>query len=102
MSYLDPHTDHRTTGEALRKAHADGLVSACVFHLPIPLVDEKLGSPVFLGVDAVQAKRAALRAYEHWDPDRGRFAIGSHSVSTLIRRQRRRPTERIHGPDYQE
>ena len=100
MSFLDPHADHATAGEALRKAYESGVVKDCLFHLPVSLVDDELGSHVPLDEPAVAAKRAALREYELWRPAKGRFAIGAHSVSRLIREQAERPVERVHGPTY--
>ena len=100
MSYLDPHPDHATAGEALHKAHESGVVKDCLFHLPVSLVDDDLGSSVPLIDEAVAAKRAALREYERWRPRNGRFAIGSHSVARLIREQAEQPVERVHAPGY--
>jgi LmbE family N-acetylglucosaminyl deacetylase len=101
LSYLDPHDDHRTAGEALRAAYRAGVVRDCRFHLPVPLVDAALGEPVRLSRRAVAAKRAAIAEYEVWRPRKGRYAIGAQSVAKLIRFQRETPTERVHGPDYQ-
>ncbi len=36
MSYLDPHSDHAAAGKALRQAYRQGVVTQCVFHLPVP------------------------------------------------------------------
>lgn len=102
MSYLDPHSDHATAGEALRKAYESGVVKDCLFHLPVGLVDDSLGSPVALnGNGEVAAKRAALEEYQLWRPGQGRYAIGAHSVAKLIKQQYDAPTERVHGPDYE-
>jgi LmbE family N-acetylglucosaminyl deacetylase/CelD/BcsL family acetyltransferase involved in cellulose biosynthesis len=101
MSYLDPHADHRIAGEALRAAHADREVKRAVFYVPIPHLDETVGRPVDLSdPHGVAAKRAALREYHHWAPDERRYAIGQHSVTSLIRRQLDDPVEHVHGPDY--
>lgn len=100
MSYLDPHPDHRACGEALQQAFTAGEVADCVFHLPVPLVSERLGEPVPLDVRAIERKRAALREYEVWNPSRRRYALGAHSVATLIRMQYNDPRERVHGPGY--
>ena len=99
MSYLDPHADHRTAGEALRDAHRDREVKQAVFYVPIPHLDEEVGTPVDLSDPrGVAAKKAALREYHHWAPHERRYAIGQHSVTALIRRQLTDPVEHIHGP----
>ena len=102
MSYLDPHADHRTAGEALRDAHRDDEVRRAVFYVPIPHLDEGVGTPVDLSDPrGVAAKKAALREYHHWAPHERRYAIGQHSVTALIRKQLSDPVEHVHGPDYE-
>lgn len=102
MSYLDPHPDHAAAGRALRAAHDRGEVAEAVFHLPVPLVDERRGEAVaFAEAGMARAKRAAIREYERWEPEAGRYAIGGHSVASLMREQYREPAERVHGPDVE-
>jgi LmbE family N-acetylglucosaminyl deacetylase/CelD/BcsL family acetyltransferase involved in cellulose biosynthesis len=101
MSYLDPHADHRTAGEALLAAHADGEVKRPVFYVPIPHLDETVGTPVDLSDPrGVAAKKAALQEYHYWAPHERRYAIGQHSVTALIRKQLHAPVEHVHGPGY--
>ncbi|WP_134773630.1 GNAT family N-acetyltransferase [Ornithinimicrobium flavum] len=99
MSYLDPHPDHAAAGEAVRQAHAEGVVEDCLFHVPVDLVDESLGSPVPLSTAACDAKRAALAEYRVWDPFAERYAVGLLSVPDLIAAQTVEPRERVHGPE---
>lgn len=99
MSYLDPHRDHAAAGEALRKAHREGVVTDCAFHLPVPNVSSRAGKKVELSAAAKSRKRAALDAYQVWDPRQGRYGIGWLSVSSLITAQRSKPSEYTHGPD---
>lgn len=101
MSYLDPHVDHRAAGEALLAAHEDGEVKRSVFYVPIPHLDETVGHPVDLSdPHGVAAKKAALAEYHHWAPHERRYAIGQHSVTSLIRKQLNDPVEHVHGPGY--
>lgn len=99
MSYRDPHPDHAAAGEAVRRAHADGVVQDCLFHVPVDLVDESLGTPVTLSTAACDAKRAALAEYRVWDPFSERYAVGLLSVPDLIASQAVEPRERVHGPE---
>lgn len=100
MSYLDRHDDHAAIGRALRRAYREGVVAEATFHVPVGYAEDGLGTRVPLGRPALRAKRAALREYQRWDPDNGRYAVGTHSVKKLINTQMRRPAERVHGPDY--
>lgn len=100
MSWLDPHPDHRASGEALRAAAEAGEVIDCVFHVPVSVLDDTVGDPVAIGPDEHVAKQAALGEYGLWAPHRGRYAVGSHSVDALMSRQVQDPTERTHGPDH--
>lgn len=102
MSFRDPQRDHAAAGTALRRAHREQLVQDCVFHLPVPVVDKRLGTRVPLSVPDAEGKRAALREYQVWDPDNARYAIGQLSVGSYISSQLRAPTERVHGPDEEE
>lgn len=101
MTYLDRHDDHAAIGRALRRAYRDGVVAKPIFHVPVGYAEDGLGTRVPLGRPARRAKRAALREYQRWDPDNGRYAVGTHSVKKLITTQLRQPTERIHGPDVE-
>ena len=101
LSYLDPHRDHATAGRALLGAYEDGVVSNCRFHVPVPLLPDDVGESVPLSEEAMAAKRAALKAYSVWRPEKGRYAIGRHSVRRLIREQSTSPMERVHPPGYQ-
>jgi LmbE family N-acetylglucosaminyl deacetylase len=101
LSYLDPHQDHATAGRALLGAYEDGVISNCRFHVPVPLVSDDLGEHVPLSEEAMAAKRAALKAYSLWRPEKGHYAIGKHSVRRLIREQSTSPMERVHPPGYQ-
>jgi LmbE family N-acetylglucosaminyl deacetylase len=99
MSDVDPHSDHRAIGAAVRSAYVAGEISHCVFHLPFPLnSDFGLGLTVKLHPDMADAKRRALLQYTRWDPKNGWYAIGDQSVRSLIREQHRQPEERIHFP----
>lgn len=100
MSYLDQHKDHAAIGRALLRAYREGAVAEATFHLPVGYADEGLGTRVPLGRPARRAKRAALREYQRWEPENGRYAVGTHSVKKLIKDQLKRPEERVHGPDY--
>lgn len=99
MSFLDPHPDHRAAGEAVLAAHHAGEISACLFHLPIPATSDDLGEEVAITRAANVVKQAALAEYAVWDPGRGRYAVGTHSVAAYMQRQATDPTERVHGPD---
>lgn len=99
MSYLDPHPDHAAAGEAVRAAHADGVIGDCLFHVPVDLVDDSWGTPVTLSTAACDAKRAALAEYRVWDPYSERYAVGLLSVPDLIASQSVQPRERVHGPE---
>jgi LmbE family N-acetylglucosaminyl deacetylase/CelD/BcsL family acetyltransferase involved in cellulose biosynthesis len=99
MSFLDPHPDHRAAGRAVRAAHAAGEISTCIFHVPYPLVDDGPGWTVPLARADVHAKSSALAEYTIWDPDRGRFAVGSISVPELLEQQTTSAREIVHGPD---
>lgn len=98
MTYLDPHPDHAAAGEAVRQAHQSGAIADCLFHVPVDVVDESLGTPVELTVPACDAKRAALAEYRVWDPFSQRYAVGVLSVPDLIASQAVEPQERVHGP----
>jgi LmbE family N-acetylglucosaminyl deacetylase/CelD/BcsL family acetyltransferase involved in cellulose biosynthesis len=100
LSYLDPHSDHRNAGLAVQQAYDDGVIGDCTFHVPIPKLGDDVGEPVQLRPAAIEAKRAALREYEVWNPQRRRYAVGAHSVGPFLTRQHRRPAERVHGPGY--
>jgi LmbE family N-acetylglucosaminyl deacetylase len=99
MSFLDPHPDHRAAGRAVRAARAAGEIADCVFHTPYPLVDDGLGWTVPLTRSDVHAKIGALAEYALWDPEHGRFAVGSISVPDLLKRQSTMPREIVHGWD---
>ncbi|WP_131106290.1 PIG-L family deacetylase [Ornithinimicrobium sufpigmenti] len=99
MTWLDPHPDHAAAGEAVRRAHRAGVIEDSLFHVPVDVLEESVGSPVQLSTAACDAKRAALAEYRVWDPFAGRYAIGLLSVPDLIAKQAVEPHERVHGPD---
>lgn len=99
MSYYDPHPDHAAAGRAVRLAYDAGVISDCLFHVPVDLLEEPIGSPVALSVAACDAKRAALAEYRVWDPFADRYAIGMLSVPDLIAAQAVEPREWVHGPE---
>jgi LmbE family N-acetylglucosaminyl deacetylase len=43
---------------------------------------------IVLSKDEQKAKQSALKAYATWDPKKGRFAVGEHSVPEMLRRWR--------------
>lgn len=102
MSYLDVHPDHASAGRALREAHRLAVVDEAVFYLPVPQVVDERAPQVDLDERARAAKEAALREYQLWEPDRGRYAVGRRSVSELLTYHRRTPIERSHGPELVE
>lgn len=99
LSYIDPHPDHRAAGQALRRAHDEGIAEDVLFFLPVPVLAAQEFTRAPLGVADVAAKRAALEEYRLWDPEQGRLAIGSLSVPDLIANQLANPRERVHTAD---
>lgn len=99
MSFFDGHRDHAAAGEALREAHALGIVEDVHFHLPVPQVTDERATRLRLDRTATERKLAALAEYCVWEPSQGRYALGRRSVSELISYQRRTPHEEVHGPD---
>ncbi len=97
----DPHPDHRAAGTAVLAAWRAGDVVDCRFVVPWPpdtAAPDGTTSVVFDGPSRA-AKRAALEAYRSWDPGRGRYAVGWHSVPDLIQAQHDDPVELTHGPE---
>lgn len=102
MTWLDPHPDHAAAGDAVRQAHREGAIEDSLFHVPVDVMQESVGTPVPLSTAACDAKRAALAEYRVWDPFSGRYAIGLLSVPDLIAKQAVEPHERVHGPDLED
>lgn len=100
MSWLDPHPDHAAAGEGVRRAYEEGVIDDALFHVPVDVMDEEVGTPVHLTTAASDAKRAALAEYRVWDPFADRYAVGLLSVPDLIAAQAIEPRERVHGPDH--
>lgn len=96
MTPTDPHPDHAAVGSAVAAALRAGEITGAVFLVPYPLLDD--GSGVRLDHPDpgwTTAKRAALAEYQVWEPSTGRYAVGQHSVRSLLRAQSDDPHERV-------
>jgi hypothetical protein len=76
-----PHPDHAAVWEALVASGFHDVLGYCIYQAVTGKCryDER----VSLGA-LCSLKRDALAAYEHWDPDNGRYAIAYHSTHPLL------------------
>jgi LmbE family N-acetylglucosaminyl deacetylase len=77
------HPDHQAVWDALTASGFADLRGWLVYHHTsgVGTFTRQNG---FTGQPACDAKRAAVAAYGLWDPAAGRYAIGYHSVPTLL------------------
>lgn len=90
VSGWDPHADHKAAAAALTllSAETNGELDVRFYRVYIyrqPLERRLLERVVREAIPDPEAKRSALAAYNVFDPEQGRYAIGSRSVPGLIK-----------------
>lgn len=96
-SFFDNHPDHSACGRALKELGDSGKISNSEFFISPAQWDQSIipaeyeRNPAF---DSII--RSALAAYTKWEPAKGFFAIGHHSVPTLFENDGSAPKSKHH------
>lgn len=82
MSYKDRHSDHASSGKALRELKDNGTVSNALYHIPIQRHKKMFSSGSYtVPADLKENYLNALSVYGVWDPENGSYHIGLTSVA---------------------
>lgn len=96
FSYEDPHPDHAATGEALRQLQEDGNETHALYYVPRYVDMEDMGYLADVSEEDASRVREALAAYNIWDPERGLYAVGCHSIPRAMVHMMDDPQNRVH------
>jgi LmbE family N-acetylglucosaminyl deacetylase len=85
LSYEDPHRDHSASGLALKELVEKGTIDSARYYLPI----QEFKNLEYDNTYPVPENRTdeydnSLNAYRIWDPEKGFYSIGYHSVKSYF------------------
>ena len=97
LSYKDPHRDHAVSGLALKQLVEEGTITSALYYLPIQeFKNIEYDGTYSVPENLTEEYSNSLNAYRIWNPEKGFYSIGYHSVKSYFEQAEKYNESRWH------